>query len=681
MAQDIQRILIKYEADIKELRKDLDGAKKELREVESTATKGGSKITSVFKGVATGIAAAFSVQQVIAFGKELNQLQREAQGVRQAFDAAFDPGALKRLRDTTKGTLSDLDLMKRALAAREFGIGPDLLAKGLEFARVQANKLGLEFNQLANDFVTGTGRKSIQILDNLGISQADLSVKVKETGDFYEALGLIIDEKLGQDGAASIETLADRQNRLNAQLSNLRLELSDALLPTFEKLTKLAGQAVANIGRIVEFGFGVSPEQVAAVEKNSTILAGSYVNAFQKELDEGLIDEDELKARLADQINRVSGSVNTIRAELAKAGPVPTLAGQIGINNDYIESLERLRKKLLAQKTDLGALGQAYAAFGFNQLELKEKTDEAGDAVEALAFDIDELFEILDRQELTDAAAIIAEPIEAGAIRGSDALDDLEQKIIEYAKVRNERLKQANEEATADDITFRDTALDTASSLASGLIQIYAAVSNARRQQIQDDLENGRISQEEATRQLRAQANRDLALAGFEILSNQATALAKAISSGAKTPILIPGIIAGILASFAQVIALQQQAKSSLDGFAVGTSGAPGGMAWVGEEGPEIMHVPRGARVFTATASKKEKNLIDAINDGSADDYIRRSYVDPALTGFAKNLAQSAQWQYDDFFLRQDVKGLKRGIELGPKTLRVLSSTSIKRYH
>ena len=37
--------------------------------------------------------------------------------------------------------------------------------------------------------------------------------------------------------------------------------------------------------------------------------------------------------------------------------------------------------------------------------------------------------------------------------------------------------------------------------------------------------------------------------------------------------------------------------------FARGTGSAPGGMAWVGEEGPELMYVPRGAQVYPAQQS------------------------------------------------------------------------------
>jgi hypothetical protein len=37
---------------------------------------------------------------------------------------------------------------------------------------------------------------------------------------------------------------------------------------------------------------------------------------------------------------------------------------------------------------------------------------------------------------------------------------------------------------------------------------------------------------------------------------------------------------------------------TALFGFADGTDSAPGGFAMVGERGPEIMHVPRGAQII-----------------------------------------------------------------------------------
>lgn len=43
----------------------------------------------------------------------------------------------------------------------------------------------------------------------------------------------------------------------------------------------------------------------------------------------------------------------------------------------------------------------------------------------------------------------------------------------------------------------------------------------------------------------------------------------------------------------------------SVPGFASGTRFAPGGLAWVGEEGPELVDLPRGSRVYPAAESRR----------------------------------------------------------------------------
>jgi hypothetical protein len=45
--------------------------------------------------------------------------------------------------------------------------------------------------------------------------------------------------------------------------------------------------------------------------------------------------------------------------------------------------------------------------------------------------------------------------------------------------------------------------------------------------------------------------------------------------------------------------------KGQIAGFADGTRYAPGGMAWVGERGPEVMYVPRGSQIYNNSESKK----------------------------------------------------------------------------
>ena len=124
------------------------------------------------------IAGAFAVQKIIQFGKELIQIGGVAEGVRDAFMRIGDESTLKGLRDATKGTVSDLELMKRAVSASNLGLPIQNLASLFEFATKRAQDTGESVDYLVNSIVTGIGRKSPLILDNLGISAVQLKEKL-----------------------------------------------------------------------------------------------------------------------------------------------------------------------------------------------------------------------------------------------------------------------------------------------------------------------------------------------------------------------------------------------------------------------------------------------------------------------------------------------------------------------
>lgn len=98
----------------------------------------------------------------------------------------------------------------------------------------------------------------------------------------------------------------------------------------------------------------------------------------------------------------------------------------------------------------------------------------------------------------------------------------------------------------------------------------------------------------------RKQAERDKRLALFNAIVNLATGVTKALSS---SPPPFNLILAGITAAAGafQIAAIQSQ---QIPAFAKGTKNAPGGLALVGEEGPEIVEIPRGAKVNTAFETK-----------------------------------------------------------------------------
>jgi len=149
---------------------------RKLNDAQSKTLSASKKMEGAFIKVGAAIVAAFSIQQVISFGKELVELGAKVQGVRAAFTRLKDSQKLlEQLREATKGTVNDLILMQTAVKADKFRIPLELLAKGLTFAKQTAQDTGESIDYMVESFITGVARKSLPILDNLGIASVAVS--------------------------------------------------------------------------------------------------------------------------------------------------------------------------------------------------------------------------------------------------------------------------------------------------------------------------------------------------------------------------------------------------------------------------------------------------------------------------------------------------------------------------
>lgn len=162
------------------------------------------------------------------------EMAEQADGVTKAFNAMDNPNLLDNLRKATKGTVNDVQLMTAAVQANDFRIPLEDLGKYLEFAQLKAQQTGQSVDYMTNSIVTGLGRKSPMILDNLGISAAEISEKTKETGDFMKAVAEIVDTQLAAAGEAYISA-ADRAAQKTVELQNAQKALGDEILPLKEQ--------------------------------------------------------------------------------------------------------------------------------------------------------------------------------------------------------------------------------------------------------------------------------------------------------------------------------------------------------------------------------------------------------------------------------------------------------------
>lgn len=172
-----------------------------------------------------------SIAELINGGLEMAE---QADGVTRAFNNLNQEGLLDNLRKATKGTVNDVQLMTAAVQANDFHIPLEDLGKYLEFAQLKAQQTGQSVDYMTNSIVTGLGRKSPLILDNLGISAAEISEKTKETGDFMKAVAEIVDTQLAEAGETYISA-ADRAARKTVELQNAQKALGDEILPIKEQ--------------------------------------------------------------------------------------------------------------------------------------------------------------------------------------------------------------------------------------------------------------------------------------------------------------------------------------------------------------------------------------------------------------------------------------------------------------
>lgn len=184
--------------------------------------------------MAGALGVAFGVQQIADFTLHVSKLSGEAKAVRAAFERLPESTRLMLdLKQATGGTVSELSLMKRAVQASNFDISLKALPRLLEFATLRAQQTGQSVDYLVDSIVTGIGRKSKLILDNLGISAVSLnealggtSTAMASVADVANAVGKIAEENLKNMEGFS-ENASTKIQRLTASWENLKVAIGD----------------------------------------------------------------------------------------------------------------------------------------------------------------------------------------------------------------------------------------------------------------------------------------------------------------------------------------------------------------------------------------------------------------------------------------------------------------------
>lgn len=217
---------------------DLKGGAKSISEIAKSEGTISVMMGNLFTMMAEWAGNTLSkVKDIVLEGIEMAE---SADGVSRAFRAIDDGTRLDNLRKATKGTVTDLELMKAAVQAKDFRIPLEDLGKYLQFAQLKAQQTGQSVEFMTQSIVTGLGRESVMILDNLGLSAAEINEQVSTTGDFMSAVASIVDKELSAAGDSYVSS-ADLAMQKTVDFKNAQQELGETLLPLKEKWSDAYG--------------------------------------------------------------------------------------------------------------------------------------------------------------------------------------------------------------------------------------------------------------------------------------------------------------------------------------------------------------------------------------------------------------------------------------------------------
>ena len=333
---------------------------KELSEVNSRmgVLKGTSdNLSKSFKGGLLILAGALAIK-ALQWLKNMAQAAKEfvlegiqaasiAEGITKAFDRRFSGGLLKDLREETKGLLNDVTLMQAAVRADNFNIPVERLGSLLKFAQQRAQETGESVDYLTKSIIDGLGRKSSLILDNLGISAADLQEEIKKTGDFTVGALNLINRELEKQGDLAL-TSEDKAIRSAVKWENAQKKVGDGLLGVRNIWSSMSGA-------IADWVSGLAKKWIPKILKGIQDFINGFIDLYNKSmLVRGvLLGIGSVITTTWEMIKTFIGRTGSAFVGLAKIIKSAFTLDFEGITKAFLETMEGMQQASLKAKENI----------------------------------------------------------------------------------------------------------------------------------------------------------------------------------------------------------------------------------------------------------------------------------------------------------------------------------------
>lgn len=340
--------------------------KKSAKGTEDAFTKMGDNITNQFKQIGAGIAGAFAVDRLLTFGKEAVLLAAKVEGIEQGFSRLNNPLLLGDLRKATKGTVSDMELMRFAVQSNNFKIPLENLAKYLQFAGQRARQSGVSMEYLMDSMQTAIGRGSIETWDNLGFSIGKVreylngaSIETISVGERAVIMEKLVTGALGEMGDEADNT-AIRIAKLTAQLDNAIAAFGDMVIAAAES-TGVFGPDTrglevitkASIDYADQTGYAANQAYEQFKELNDLIALTGDSETYRSRISEQLL---KAEAELVGRVSKERKDADELALYFAKQKVDGAVGFRILERSAAKENLAAVEKDIVANITRAGVL-------------------------------------------------------------------------------------------------------------------------------------------------------------------------------------------------------------------------------------------------------------------------------------------------------------------------------------
>ena len=351
MADERVRILLEAKDNASATINKVNGSLSNMQPQASGLAGVFGKLTPVL-GMAAGAFAAVGAASVAL---DFTRAGASAEALSESFDRMASAAGqsseqmLSAMQQASSGTIANTDLILAANRAMSFGVANtgQEMASLIQLAMAQAAKMGISATQAFNDLVTGVGRLSPMILDNLGVTVS----AEKAYADYAATLGKT---------AEQLNQTEQRQAFLNAMMAaapNAAQEAgiaADSAAGSFARMDAAMANLSTSVGSFLS-GPGAEFVEFLTTVINATADPGSVIK----------IKTDDVATAIA-----LTGSLysTTEQAATAAATKIQTLAQELNYYKGMVQEFANIENPQ-PQQIETKNMYQGYADRALSEIQ------------------------------------------------------------------------------------------------------------------------------------------------------------------------------------------------------------------------------------------------------------------------------------------------------------------------